>query len=163
MSYGGANLGGGVDGISPAQTINSLRGNENAMNRRELRTAWNSNSLPVRKNVDGTEYQSAATPFRAVMNMDDILGRRNYICDGPTLTQVGGRPGLGRLVRTPASSCDTTKIPGANCNPRFVADSSDYARFRKMTAINRTYNDNKMGGDQNNAGQSHYKFAIHHH
>ena len=162
MSYGGVNLGGGFNGISPAQTINSLRGHENVLNRKEVRDSWNQNSLPTQKNISGQKYASKATPFRAVMNMDDYLGRRGYVCGGPTLTQVGGLPGLGRLVRTPASSCDSTGIPGANCNPRFVADSSDYIRFRKMTTVGKTYNDNKMGGDQFYGSQSHYMFAIHH-
>jgi hypothetical protein len=163
MSYGGINLGGGFNGISPVQTINSLRNHEIVLNRKEVRNSWNQNTLPIQKNESGESFRRVSTPFRAVMNMDDYLGRRNYICGGPTLSQVGSLPGLARLVRTPANSCDTTGIAGANCNPRFVADSSDYIRFRKMSTVNNTYNDNKMGGDQHNGGQSRYMFTVHHH
>lgn len=162
MSYGGVNLGGGVNGISPPQMVNSMRTHENALYRRILRDSWGTGSLPKQQNVAGETFSRVATPFRAVMNQDDYLSRKGYICGGPTLSQVGGKPGLARLIRTPASHCDTTGIQGSNSNPRFVADSSDFIRFKKMNAVNNTYNDNKFGGDQHNASQSRYMFAIHH-
>ena len=42
-------------------------------------------------------------------------------------------------------------------NPRFVYDGSDYARFKKLQAINRNYNDITFGGDQHNASQHAYR------
>jgi hypothetical protein len=32
-----------------------------------------------------------------------------------------------------------------------VADSSDYSKFKKYSAINKIYNDNSFGGDQSHA------------
>ena len=34
-------------------------------------------------------------------------------------------------------------------NPRYVYDSSDYIRFRKLQAKNRNYNDSSFGGSNN--------------
>ena len=45
-------------------------------------------------------------------------------------------------------------------NPRFVYDGSDYARFKKLQAINRNYNDITFGGDQHSASQQAYRRVV---
>jgi NADP-dependent 3-hydroxy acid dehydrogenase YdfG len=89
-------------------------------------------------------------PFRAVNNMGDFLGRVNYSCGGPN-TQNASKPGYSRLIRNVPQQCDPTGITVTTCNPKFVSDSSDYIRFRKLRAMNQTYNDLSYGGDKNNA------------
>ena len=39
-------------------------------------------------------------------------------------------------------------------NPKYIYDGSDYTRFRKLQAINRTFNDKSYGGAENNQTQS---------
>jgi len=39
-------------------------------------------------------------------------------------------------------------------NPKYVNDSSDYIRFKKLAAKNRNYNDVSFGGDESSATQS---------
>lgn len=39
-------------------------------------------------------------------------------------------------------------------NPKYVNDSSDYIRFKKLSAKNRNYNDSSFGGDDSSAAQS---------
>jgi hypothetical protein len=89
-------------------------------------------------------------PFRAVNNLGDFLGRVNYSCGGPN-PQNAVKPGYGRLIRTVPKQCDGTGIAPTTCNPKFVSDSSDYVRFRKLRAMNQTYNDLSYGGNESNA------------
>ena len=39
-------------------------------------------------------------------------------------------------------------------NPKFIYDSSDYIRFKKLQAINRNFNDETHGGASDNNNQS---------
>jgi hypothetical protein len=52
------------------------------------------------------------------------------------------------------NNCDNTGVPAASCNVKWVADSSDYVRFKKLSAINKNYNDLGYGGDQSNGSYS---------
>lgn len=146
-NLGGQNLGGGpFNGFSPVQTINNYKTGEDALTRRVLRSAWNSRSIAGP--ING--YGRVITPFRAVNNMGDFLGRVNYVCGGPAMINAS-RPGYRRLIRPPQQSCDLTGVGGSSCNPKFVADSSDYVRFKRQSAVNRNYNDMKNGGYNNSA------------
>lgn len=141
-----ANLGGGINGISGKQTVNGRRTSEHTLMRRVLRRGWNTEY--ARGNVNG--YQRITTPFRAVNNSGDFLARVNYICDGPNQVNAS-RPGWKSRIGSIISQCDNTNIASSTCNVKFVADSSDYTRFRKEKAWNSTYNDIKDGGDESNA------------
>jgi hypothetical protein len=141
-----ANLGGGINGISVKQTINGARTSENTLMRRVLRRGWNTQY--ARGNVNG--YGRITTPFRAVNNSGDFLGRVNYVCGGPNQVNAS-RPGWKNRIGSIISQCDNTNIESSTCNVKFVADSSDYIRFRKEKAWNATYNDSKDGGDDSNA------------
>ena len=115
--------------------------------------AWNGKyaSEKVLNNISGKNtHTCATTPFRAVNNAGDYLGRRNYTCGGGTQTNAS-RPGLARLIgNVHSNKCDGSHIPPSTCNTAFVYDSSDYTRFRKLQAKNRNFNDISFGGDNNN-------------
>ena len=89
------------------------------------------------------------TPFRAANNSGDYLGRVHYSCGGPNPTNAD-KPGWKSRIRNMFNNCDGTGIPPSSCNVKFVADSSDYAKFKKYRAINQVYNDSSFGGDQHN-------------
>ena len=144
-NLGGPDLGGGpFNGFSPAQTINSFKDGEGALSRRILRSSWNTKQLFTKNGKTPN-----VGPFRAVNNLGDFLGRVNYSCGGPN-PESASKPGYGRLIGSVPQQCDATNIEVTTCNPKFVADSSDYMRFKKLRAINRNYNDLSYGGDKSN-------------
>ena len=143
-ALGGPNLGGGpFNGYSPKQTISSSKDGEQTAYRRVLRSSWNSTML---SSINGR--RPVVTPFRGVNALGDFLGRVNYSCGGPNPTNPS-KPGRGRLIGSIPQQCDTTGIETTSCNPKFVADCSDYVRFKKLSAVNRTYNDLGYGGANN--------------
>jgi hypothetical protein len=145
-NLGGPNLGGGpYNGYSPKQILSGYKDSQDVTSRRILRSSWNAANL----SAIGS-YKPTIGPFRTVNNLGDFLGRKNYSCGGPNPTNAS-KPGYGRLIRSVPSQCDATGIAATSCNPKFVSDSSDYIRFKKLKAYNRTYNDLAFGGDQNNA------------
>jgi hypothetical protein len=109
--------------------------------RQKLRNSWNSG-------FDSKKI--AQTPFRAVNNSGDLLSRKNYSCNNSSqgAQSAPGIHGMKGLMGGTRSKCDDSKpyIPAATCNPKFVADSSDYITFKKQQAHNRNYNDPTAGG-----------------
>lgn len=140
-----ASLGGPINGISPVQTINNYKSSEQIMSRRVLTKSWNTAYATGTYN----SYSRAITPFRAVNNSGDFLARTQYSCGGPN-PQSASKPGLARKIGTMWSNCDNTGVPASSCNVKFVADSSDYVKYKKLYAQNQNYNDSKFGGDQSN-------------
>jgi hypothetical protein len=146
-NLGGANLGGGpFNGYSPQQTISSVKDSQQVSTRSILRRSWNGQFATGVSNG----RNRITTPFRAVNNSGDFLGRVNYSCGGPNPTNLD-KPGRGQSIGSVPQQCDGTGVPASSCNVRFVADSSDYVRFRRQQAVNRTYNDLSYGGDDSNA------------
>jgi len=145
-NLGGTNLGGGFNGISTKQPVISHRTGEDVAQRRVLVKSWN--TAYATGTVNG--YSRVITPFRAVTNSGDYLARVNYMCGGPNPTNAS-RPGYGTRIRNMVQLCDTTGVPASSCNGRFVADSSDYTKFKKQRASNLNYNDLSFGGDQHHA------------
>jgi hypothetical protein len=127
-----------INGISPKQTLTNYKGGEQTFNRGVLRRGWN--QLNASGTING--YKRVITPFRAVNNLGDFLARPNYVCGGPNQVNAS-KPGWKGHIGSIISQCDTTGVEGASCNPRFVSDSSDYVRFRKLRAMNKNYNDTK--------------------
>lgn len=153
---GGANLGKGpANGWSPKQSINNYKDGEQTLIRGVLRKSWNGMYAAGKYNGKNRMI----TPFRAVNNSGDFLCRVNYFCGGPTGITPNRYNRASNLGNKP-QNCDTTGVPASNCNVKFVADSSDYVRFRKHQAINRNYNDLTFGGDQNNASYVN-RMAVH--
>ena len=144
---GNTNLGGPFPGYSPIQTLTNFKDNESVIARRELRSVWNTNY----SNGTYNGNRRAIGPFRAVMNSGDFLSRTNYICGGPNPNNnthaSARRISLGGII----SNCDGTGVPSSSCNVKFVADSSDYTKFRRQTAFSKNFNDLKNGGYNNSA------------
>lgn len=149
------NLGGPFQGYSPQQTITNYKDSENVMTRRILRHSWNTSYAVGNVN----NRKRIITPFRAVNNLGDYLGRQNYVCGGPNAVNAD-KPGRKSAIGHALSMCDGTGIPASSCNTKFVADSSDYTTYKKRNAMNSNYNDIKNGGDQNHASYVS-KMAVH--
>jgi len=141
-----SNLGGPFRGYSGQQTLHNFQDSEGAMSRKVLRSSWN-NSYAV-GNVNG--HSRVITPFRAVNNLGDYLGRIQYVCGGSNQVNAD-YPGWKGRIGSIISHCDGTGVPASVCNTRFVPDSSDYTTFKKQMAIVKNYNDLKNGGDQSHA------------
>ena len=139
-------LGGGIPGIAPKQTITNYKGGDQVISRRVVVKSWN--TPYATGTVNGRTR--ITTPFRAVNNSGDFLGRVEYTCGGPNPTNAD-KPGWKSRIRNMLSNCDGSGVPASSCNVKFVADSSDYSRFKKNRAINQLYNDSTFGGDQSNA------------
>ena len=140
-------LGGGpFNGFSPQQTLTNFKDSDQTQIRKVLRDSWNS----AYTQASYMGHGRITTPFRAVNNSGDYLGRINYSCGGSNQinpSYIIKRGSIGSLIQ----NCDGTGVPASNCNTRFVADSSDYITFKKQQAIVRNYNDLSNGGDQSNA------------
>ena len=136
-----SNLGGPFRGFSAIQTKDSNKDSEMVMARRVLRKSWNNVNTQSSINSNGR----VITPFRAVNNLGDYLGRQNYVCGGSNQTNAS-RPGMKGLIGSINSRCDGTGVDASVCNNKFVADSSDYITYKKQNAINGNYNKLKNGG-----------------
>lgn len=143
---GGAKLGGGFQGISPKQTINNYKGSDQVLSRKIVVKSWN--TAYATGEVNGKNR--VTTPFRAVNNSGDYLARLQYSCGGPNQTNAS-YPGWKSRIGSIFNNCDKSGIPPSTTNVRFVADSSDYAVYKRNRAINQLYNDNSFGGDQSHA------------
>ena len=137
-----SNLGGPFMGFMASPTYYGYKNNDDVMTRGILRRVYNYSSL--------NNVKRATTPFRAANNLGDTLARRYYTCGGPNQV-VAKRPGYKNLIGNIISNCDNTGVQGATCNTKFVADSSDYVRFKKQTATLGNYNDLTNGGTRNGA------------
>jgi len=154
-NLGGTKLGGGITGIAPKQTIGNYKGGNEVISRKVVVKSWN--TAYATGLVNGRTC--VTTPYRAVNNSGDYLGRVHYSCGGPNPTNAN-RPGWKTRIRNMFSNCDNTGIPASSTNVKFVADSSDYSKFKKYRAINQLYNDKKFGGDQSHASYE-AKLAVH--
>jgi hypothetical protein len=144
-------------GFSATQTTKAFRDGEGAMTRRVLRSAWN--NVNVASSING--YGRIITPFRAVNSAGDYLSRQNYRCGGAVENNGMWRPGNSRSMGAMLSACDQTGVAAQSGNGRFVPDSSEYIRYRKHNAINRTYNDLTFGADDSH-GSASAVFHIRH-
>ena len=140
------NLGNGIKGISPKQTITNYKGSDQVMSRKLVVKSWN--TAYATGTVNGKSR--ITTPFRAVNNSGDFLGRVHYNCGGPNPTNAD-KPGWKSRIRSMFNNCDNTGIPASSTNVKFVADSSEYSKYKKLRAINVNYNDSTFGGDQSHA------------
>jgi hypothetical protein len=139
------NLGGPYKGYSPQQTLKGFNNFDDIRTRQILRNGWNT------AYATGTFNGKARviTPFRAVNNSGDFLARINYSCGGSNQTNIN-KPGMRSIIGSVPQQCDGTGVPASSCNPRFVADSSDYTKFKRQQAANYNYNDLSPAGDNSN-------------
>lgn len=141
-------------GYSPQQTITNYKDSEQTMMRSVLRRSWNNQQAVGTVNGKGR----VITPFRAVNNLGDFLGRQNYVCGGANQVHAD-KPGRGICIRNIISQCDSTGVPAGAGNQRFVSDTSDYITYKKQSASVKTYNDSKFGGDNSHASFVPMKMA----
>lgn len=135
-------LGGPYRGFSARPTAFNQKDGEHSLERGVLRRAWN--GAQTANSING--YTRVITPFRAVNNAGDYLGRVHYSCGGPNPTNAS-KPGYARKIGSMFKNCDATGVANSSCNGKFVYDSSDYVRFRKQQAMSRNYNDVTFVGD----------------
>jgi surface protein len=115
----------------------SVGDSEKASTRSILRRGWNTAFATGTYNG----HKRVITPFRAVNNSGDFLSRQNYKCGGPTgmskssIGWAGSKIFLGSKI----DNCDSTGVPGASGNVKYVYDSSNYITFKRQQAMNRTY------------------------
>ena len=103
-------------------------------------------------------------PFRAAMSAGDVNGTVNEATSfiyGNASNQVNGlNPNISSqsLVGWKQLAGGVRKNGNAayTGNPKFVYDGADYVRFKKLNAINNTYNDKSYGGS-NNGSQSAFR------
>ena len=148
-----SNLGSGFPGATNNQT-NVCKGtklkNLEVMNRLRLRRAFGNSWLVYGKPNGPTPfYEAKVTPFRVAFNAGDRAGTTNNTvrADGPKPPNQITSSSLGRL--NGLSLGDNSKV-GGNAewtgNSKFVFDSSDYIRYRKLKAENNNYNDPNLAG-----------------
>lgn len=129
-------------------------GNDRGMNRNYVVNVWNARAAKSTWN----NYKMATTPFRAVNNAGDYLSRQYYTSGGsnqlygrinsaitPTAMTLGGGINFSK---------DNTGIPSCTANVKYVYDGSDYTRFKKMMATQKSYNDYSFGGANNGSQQA---------
>jgi hypothetical protein len=92
--------------------------------------------------LSNSKYQGrwANSSFRVLNNAGDVLSRKNYSCGGSNM--VGTRPGMLNLIYGGGQSkanCDGTNIPPSTCNVKYVYDSSDFIKYKKLRALNKGY------------------------
>jgi hypothetical protein len=155
LEFTPSQLGGNPNGKQPMLHGHIEGGNDRAVSRRQLIRAFGnmkidglgSSPLLYSKNVLG--------PFRTAFNAGDVVTNKiepTNIKYGRLPNQVGGN-NLSRVqVRGDGiSSQDGNAMYSGN--PKFVHDGSDYIRFKKLQAINKTYNDTGYGGAANSQSQ----------
>lgn len=155
-STGRPKLGGGMQGYIPPFVVDSdMTYEQYEQLRLETREAWNTN---YQAQLLKAGKKRVITPFRAVNNAGDVLGREYtyYVCGGTPQTSNGrsGLRGLKNAFGTIHSVCDRTGVPAATCNGRYVYDGSDYVRYKKQLAVNNNYNNLSNGGDNFSGAQS---------
>lgn len=136
---GGVAGGSGMDG-------GALRGDTRAYLRRGM-----GNIMLAKSATGNSQLQSAVGPFRIAFNAGDPMGTRNQagLRTLPASNQVNGpNTAPGKLHLTPGAAANNGGSAYTG-NPKFVYDGSDYTRFRRQTAVLRTYNDESFGGSNN--------------
>ena len=109
--------------------------------RRVLRQAFPASS--VFNGVAVLPNRWAQTPFRVAMNAGDLLLRQ---AEPGGSNQIKG--GVGHLSQILFAD-STRRGDGASGNQHFVYDSSDYTRYKKLAAKQKTYADVSFGGSNN--------------
>lgn len=88
--------------------------------RRQVSRSWNvAFAQPYLTGGDGRVYSNLATPFRGMMNNQDLRARSNYKC-----------PNAGRR-RPGYAACDGSGIPTVSGDTRQTWRQSDYVNYRK--------------------------------
>jgi hypothetical protein len=125
-----------VKGASVERHNSAISVNSYSRDRLHLRKAWNT-----------TPYVNDIKPrigtFRVVNNAGDTLSRVNYSCGGPNMISSTNHSRMflsnNKDGGQSSNNCDDSGIPPSTCNVKYVYDSSDYIRFKKLQVTNRGY------------------------
>lgn len=145
----------------PKPTVDT---SERSRDRFVLRNAWNTSELNRTKKytnpANGVVSLLKSGSFRVVNNAGDPLSRKYYSCGGSNM--ITSRPGMMILTTKDGgqdkSYCDGSGVPPSTCNVKYVYDSSEFTKYKKLTAKNRGYRypgaDYTYGGANNGTTQS---------
>jgi hypothetical protein len=94
---------------------------------------------------------SQTTPFRAIMSAGDVNGSKNQPGAPflPSPNQV--RPSYIQTVKMFTNAVQNNGTAYYTGNPRYVYDGADYVRYKRLRAVNKTYDDKSFGGANNGA------------
>ena len=162
MTFPQNTLGGGYKGTQPLLIGNIDSGSDRSSSRKHLAKAFGNlynKGLGISPLLNS---RNIAGPFRTSFNSKDILTTYNEATDnkyGYAANQVGGN-NLSRLNPNfnGVSRNGTAMYSGNN---KFVHDSSDYSRFKKLQAMNRNYNDTTFAGSSTNTNNVSVQTALH--
>ena len=136
----GSNGGSGMEG-----------GGERGTDRMLLREAFGLITIPSKAGTSDAGNRGAITPFRGAFNAGDTRGTVN---ESP-LPTMGGSNQVNNSIRrsqiVPSGGPRNNGSSAYSGNIRYVYDSSDYIKFKKLQAKNRNYNDSSFGGANNGA------------
>jgi hypothetical protein len=163
-------LGGGIPGFQPkllgggANTKSGsgmVGGQGRGKTRIELRKAVGKYNYLRKANILKNLNKTGLTPFRQVFIAGDYkkFGNEQYAGQDPRLPKINQVNSLGPTLLYTNGGAISQDKGGATFsgNPRYVYDSSDYVRFKNLTAQNKTYNDKSFGGDDFNGS---YTFLM---
>ena len=148
-----------IIGASVQKPYPAIGSSEHGTSRFILRQGYNMRTQHVNGSDTSTYGNNTRKigSFRALNNAGDTLNRQNYSCGGSNM--IGSRPGTMVLTTKDGGqssrNCDGTGIPPSTCNVKYVYDSSDFIRFKKMMARNKSYvaPDYSYGGANNGTTQ----------
>lgn len=139
MPKGGL-LGGGASG-GRAGNSGMEGGGQRELERLTLRRVLGNTKFPGNPNK--------ITPFRRYFNAGDTAGTVNSAPSallGRPPNQVGASSMVSRLHAN-FGGVNNNGEAFYTGNPKYVYDSSNYVRFKKLQAVNRNYNDSSNGGE----------------
>jgi len=132
-------LGGGAGGRSGTSGMEG--GGLRSLERLFLRRVYNHKVYPT-LNLNA----QSITPFRRFLNAGDPAGTINS-APSPILGSPNQLSGNSMVSRIHASQRGTNSGEAFySGNPKYVYAGSDYVRFKKLNANNKTYNDLSFGG-----------------
>ncbi len=122
-------------------------GSAHAVSRAHIKRGWN--GMQASQTVAGNRPR-IITPFRAVNNAGDYLSRQNYVCGGSNQVGSALHRGLRHIAGNIISSCDGTNVAASVTNNKWVYDSSDYIKYKRLQAYSKNFNDSTSGGNAHN-------------
>ena len=144
-------LGGGIPGGQPPSGLIGGGAGVEGGSGMEGGSSRSTDRTILRRAMVNNYSPSPITPFRASLNIGDPAGTVNSY---PSHLTPGSNQVTSTRIATQlhASFGGVRNDGGAyySGNPRYVSDSSDYVRFKKLIAENKTYNDLSFGGDNSN-------------
>lgn len=146
QSKGGLIGGGGGSKGGSGMVGSSARGSDRFV----LRKTFGNHLILSSMNAPLIDSNAKTTPFRRAYNAGDIAGTVNE-SSSPSLpgsNQVNGRSVSMLNVKSGGAHNDGNALFSGN--PKFVYDGADYTRYKKLKAINQTYDDYSFGGNDNN-------------